>query len=206
MTPFRAFIDGNFGGTNKPRPDSHPPRPTVPEPQSHARRYPPRPAPNWSLGFPASAQSAARCPWLASSRRDGSAHSFPHQNPQRLHSVPPGQLFTGLATARLVADRNLIRPNAGTQNLARDLGLHSESGRLHVETSVHRQWHELEAGFEVADIDIEQNIGRRRHEPITQNVKVGKRVVAAERSGSVHDFSLTVEDRLQQRRDLFRSV
>ena len=69
---------------------------------------------------------------------DRAAETLPQQDQQGLDAVPPGQLLPRLPAACLVADRDLVRSEARSQNLAGDLGLHPESVRTSRQRAVHR--------------------------------------------------------------------
>src|SRR5579863_8412016 len=101
---------------------------------------------------------------------------LPDQDPHRLDTVAPGELLAGLAAARLVADRYLEGPDTAAQQLPGDLGFHAEPGLLDAQFPVQRRGYQLEAGLQVADVAVEQNVRESRDCLVTEDIQVRIRI------------------------------
>src|SRR5579871_1532250 len=120
---------------------------------------------------------------------------LPDQDPHRLDTVTPGELFARLAAACLVADRYLEGPDTAAQQLPGDLGFHAESGLLDAQFPVQRRGYQLETGLQVADVAVEQNISESGYCLVTEDVEIRIGIVTAKGPGAVNDLGIPGEDR-----------
>src|SRR5205814_6332762 len=87
--------------------------------------------------------------------------AFTAEDPQSLDAVAPGDLLAFFPGTRAIADRYLVGTDAPAQQLAGDLGLHTEPAGAHVKGAVQGDRHQLEARLQVAEVAVVHHVRRR---------------------------------------------
>src|SRR6202042_1947644 len=107
-----------------------------------------------------------------------------------------------LAAAGPVGDGDLERADLPGEELAGDLRFHAEPLGGDVQAAVQLQGHQLEAGLQVGDIGVEQDVGDGRDALVAHDVpeRVGR--VAAQRPAAQDHHGPPAEHRLEEFRDL----
>src|SRR3954468_14593792 len=133
-----------------------------------------RPEDGSSRGRTGSGCGAAALPGTWSAEVSGGASAArdaaTHERLQYPEPVGRGELLPVLAGAGLVAHRHLVDALTLLDQPRRDLGLDVEAARLQRERAEDVGADRLVAGHQVAQVDVEENVGSERHALVAHHV------------------------------------